>query len=266
MKKKKLLIAALILALPSSLALYIYFKLQAEKQPITSAQRMRTVPKIILWAWERPEDLNFINTREVGVAVLAMTIHLTEDEASLRPRLQPLQIPKGTYLVAVTRIETDRQNQPLLSIKQRDQIIAGVFQLLRNPRVTAVQIDFDAKESERQFYTDLLAQLRRRLPETMPLSITALASWCLGDSWIANLPVDEAVPMLFRMGADTKQVVSHLESGGDFRPAIAKQSLGISTDEPLPRLPSGRRVYIFTERAWSEDAAQRMIQEVKQWQ
>lgn len=266
MNKKKLLIAALILALPSALALYIYFKLQAQKQPVTSAQRMRTVPKIILWAWERPEDLNFINTREVGVGVLAMTIHLKENEATLRPRLQPLQIPKGTYLVAVTRIETDRQTLPALSIEQRDKIIASVFQLLRNPRVTAVQIDFDAKQSEREFYTDLLTQLRRQLPETMPLSITALASWCLGDSWITNLPVDEAVPMLFRMGADTKQIVNHLESGGDFLPAIAKQSLGISTDEPLPRLPSGRRVYIFTERAWSEEAAQRMIQEVKQWQ
>jgi hypothetical protein len=266
MNKKKLLLAALILALPSSLALYIYFKLQAQKQPFTSAQRMRTMPKIILWAWERPEDLTFINTREVGVGVLAMTIQLKENEASLRHRLQPLHIPKGTYLVAVTRIETDRQNRPALSIEQRDKIIAGVVQLLRNPRVTAVQIDFDAKESEREFYTDLLTQLRRQLPETMPLSITALASWCLGDSWIANLPADEAVPMLFRMGADTKQVVNHLASGGDFRPAIAKQSVGISTDEPLPRLPSGRRVYIFTERAWSEDAAQRMIQEVKQWQ
>ena len=264
--KKKLLIAAVILALPSLLALFIFFKLQAQKRPITSVERMQTVPKIILWAWERPEDLNFINTSEVGVAVLAMTIELQDNDAKLRPRLQPLQIPKGTYLVAVTRLATDKQNKAALSIKQRDKIIASVFTLLRNPQVSAVQIDFDAKESERDFYRDLLTQLRKQLPETMPLSITALASWCLSDDWIANLPVDEAVPMLFRMGLDTKQIINRLEAGGDFRPEIAKQSLGISTDEPLPRLPSGRRVYIFTERAWSEEAAQKMFQEVKQWQ
>src|SRR5205085_1172314 len=106
-----------------------------------------------------------------------------------------LNIPKGTYMVAVTRIETDKQNRPVLSMEQRDKIIAGVGQLLQNPRVSAVQIDFDATESERDFYQDLLVQLRKRLPETMPLSITALASWCLYDDWIAGLAVDEAVPM-----------------------------------------------------------------------
>jgi hypothetical protein len=264
--KKKFLLAAVILALPSLLALFIFFKLQSQKRPLTSAERLRDVPKIILWAWERPEDLNFINTRETGVAVLAMTVQLKGEETNIRPRFQPLQVPKGAFLIAVTRIETDKQDAPALSVEQRDKIIAGVFDLLRNPRVAAVQIDFDAKTSERDFYKELLTQLRKQLPETMPLSMTALASWCLYDDWIADLPVDEAVPMLFRMGVDTKQVVSRLESGGDFRPMIAKRSLGISTDEPLPRLPSGRRVYIFTERPWSEDAAQRMIQGVKQWQ
>ena len=34
----------------------------------------------------------------------------------------------------------------------------------------------------------------------MPLTITALASWCDGDDWIDGLPVADASPMLFRMG------------------------------------------------------------------
>lgn len=265
-RNRKFLVAIAILTLPSLLALYVYLKLQSQKHPITSSERLRGVPKIILWAWERPEDLNFINPREVGVGVLAMTVQLKGDEAHTRPRQQPLQIPKGTYLIAVTRIETDKQNRPALSVEQRDKIIATVSQLLRNPRVTAVQIDFDAAQSERDFYRDLLAELRKRLPETMPLSITALASWCLYDDWITELAADEAVPMLFRMGLDSKQVINRLEAGGDFRPELARQSLGISTDEPLPRLPSGRRVYIFTERPWSEEAANRIMEEVKQWQ
>ena len=46
----------------------------------------------------------------------------------------------------------------------------------------------------------LLAEVRRRVPVSMPLSITALTSWCESDGWIAGLPVVEAVPMLFRMG------------------------------------------------------------------
>jgi hypothetical protein len=265
-KKTKYLVAVAILMLPSLLALYVYVRLQAQKHPITSSERLRGVPKIILWAWERPEDLNFIDPREVGVGVLAMTVQLKDEQIHMRPRQQPLQIPKGTYLIAVTRIETDKQSRPAFSAEQRNGIIAVVVKLLANPRVTAVQIDFDAAQSEREFYRELLVELRKHLPETMPLSITALASWCLYDDWIAGLAADEAVPMLFRMGLDSKQVVNRLEAGGDFRPEIARQSLGISTDEPLPRLPSGRRVYIFTERPWSAEAANRIIEEVRQWQ
>jgi len=29
----------------------------------------------------------------------------------------------------------------------------------------------------------------------MPLSMTALASWCESDRWLAGMPVAEAVPM-----------------------------------------------------------------------
>ena len=64
----------------------------------------------------------------------------------------------------------------------------------------AIQIDFDAADSERDVYRRLLARVRAVLPRTVPLSMTALASWCVGDTWLDGLPVDEAVPMLFRMG------------------------------------------------------------------
>jgi hypothetical protein len=266
-KPKKLFLAAVILSLPSILALTIYFKLQSQaKQPITSATRLAAFPKIILWAWERPEDLTFINPSETGVAVLALSVQLSGGDISIRPRLQPLNIPRGTFLIAVARLETDKHPTSELSLEQRDKMIAGLLRVLRDPRVAALQIDFDARESEREFYRDLLAELRRQLPETLPLSITALASWCLDDDWIRDLAADEAIPMLFRMGVDEKQIASRLEAGGDFGPPIARQSLGISTDEPLRRLPSGRRVYIFCERAWTAEAAQKAIQEVKQWQ
>ena len=36
--------------------------------------------------------------------------------------------------------------------------------------------------------------------------MTALASWCLSDRWISDLPVDEAVPMLFQMGPETPDI------------------------------------------------------------
>ena len=94
----------------------------------------------------------------------------------------------------------------------------------------------------------------------MPLSITALASWCESDDWIANLPVTEAVPMLFRMGADPYRGASELRGGK------CQSSVGISTDEPLTEPLRGRRVYIFHPRSWSREELRAAIQEVRRWQ
>ena len=154
-------------------------------------------PRIVLWAWERPEDLSFIDTEEIGVAFLAKTIVMQGDAVSIRPRLQPLNVPNDTALMAVARIESKR---PALTDLQRTDVVSAVEKMAELPQVAAIQVDFDAVESERGFYAALLRDLRDRLPKTIRLSITALASWCIGDTWIKDLPVDEAVPMLFRMG------------------------------------------------------------------
>ena len=227
---------------------------------------MADLPRVILWAWERPEDLSFTNPREVGVAFLAATLYLRNEKVIARPRFQPLSVSPETTLIAVVRIESDRAAPPSLSAQQRARAASAIAEVARSRTVAAVQIDFDARQSERAFYRDLLLDLRGELPSSVKLSITALASWCIYDDWLAGLPVDEAVPMLFRMGVDHNQVAQHLKTGGDFRPALCRNSLGISTDELLPRLPSGRRVYIFNPRPWSPENVSKILQEVNQSQ
>jgi len=221
------------------------------------------IPNIVLWAWERPENLEFINPDEIGVAFLARTIYLRGDRAIIRPRLQPLTVPDGTKLVAVTRIESDQSNPPILSSEQKTKIVSEIVSLTHIRNVFTIQIDFDAKVSERDFYRRVITDLHNSLPDSVGLSITALASWCIYDTWISDLPIDEAVPMLFRMGADRKQILMYLGYGKDFRPSMCKQSVGISTDEPIIKLPSGRRIYIFNPCSWSKTAFDKIISEVK---
>jgi hypothetical protein len=233
---------------------------------LTGSDHLAGFPHIILWAWERPEELKFIDPHEVGVAFLAGTLYLRSEKVMVHPRLQPLQVADGTALMAVVRIETDQLAPPQLSPNQQTQTVSAITKLTRLPSVAALQVDFDAKASERAFYRSLLHELRQQLPDTLGLSITALASWCLHDNWLADLPVDEAVPMLFRMGADHQQVLLHLQAGKDFRSAMCRHSLGIATDEPLPNLPTGRRVYLFHPHSWSAQVAHDTITEVKQWQ
>jgi hypothetical protein len=223
--------------------------------------RMQDFPNVILWAWERPEDLRFINTNDIGVAFLAQTVSLRGGQTSIRPRLQPLSVAADAKLIAVTRLES---NRAALSSEQRALTVAAIAKLTRNERVAAIQIDFDARTTERAFYRDLLIDLRQAIPVTVRLSITALASWCLGDDWLAGLPIDEAVPMLFRMGVDQRNIEMRLNAGDDFNAPLARHSLGISTDEPLARLPAGRRVYVFNPRSWSAEAARKIVDAVRQ--
>jgi hypothetical protein len=221
-------------------------------------------PPIVLWAWERPELLDFIDPHAIGVAFLARTLYLSGPDVSVRPRLQPFSVPHGTPLMAVVRMAADRWRPPDLSASQREVVAAAIAQVSGLPGVRALQVDFDATVSQRAFYRDVLQKLRRQLPTSMPLSITALASWCMYDDWLTGLPVDEVVPMVFRMGADQHRVRRHL-AHDDFRAAICRHSLGLSTDEPLPTLQGRRRLYMFHPHAWRPQAMARILEEVGRW-
>ncbi len=226
---------------------------------------MPQLPRIVLWAWERPEKLGFIDPARIGVAFLDRTLWLRGDAVVVRPRLQPLEVPPGTKLIAVARIESAVDNSATLSAGQRSEAVSALAEMAGRPGLAAIQIDFDATVSERGFYAELLRNLRQRLPEAMPITITALSSWCLGDHWLEGMPVTDAIPMLFRMGPDEHQVRIHLAAEREFRPEC-RASVGISTDEPMPRLPLGRRVYIFHPRPWSAVAVERIVREVRSWQ
>ncbi len=212
-------------------------------------------PQLVLWAWERPESLRFVDSSQVGIAFLAESICLNR-EPVLRPRLQLLQVGKSIPLIAVVRLEvtsdTPRQFDDAYRLRVA-QWIAGTSAL---PQVRGVQIDFDAMQSQRSFYRSLLTDVRSLVPAATPISITALGSWCLGDDWLSGLPINEAVPMLFRMGKDRENITRALATGDDFREPLCRTSVGVSTDEPWPHIAPGRRVYVFSPRAWTATSFQ----------
>jgi hypothetical protein len=62
---------------------------------------------------------------------------------------------------------------------------------------------------------DVLRAVRATLPAGRELSMTALASWCDTERWLGTAPVDEVVPMLFRMGPVGENPKRRLAEGGD---------------------------------------------------
>jgi len=221
----------------------------ARRMPVPSDAPMK-----MLWAWERPEDLRFLDSRASGVAYLAQTLTLERETVRYAPRRQPLVLPEDNYLIAVTRIETQKlaELRPSYSEEQIAEMARLVSDTLNRPNVRGVQIDFDAVASERGFYKRFLERLRSELPPDFPLTMTALASWCLGDLWLNELPVDEAIPMVFEMGSDTERVRAYLAKGNDWREPLCTASYGVSVDEPpVEGLAPNRRMYYFKNTAWS---------------
>lgn len=300
-------LAALLFASVHTRSVRAFFRqrLAAPSRGLASrppALRGTSLPGIVLWAWERPEDLRFLTSGRAAVAFLAETIYLQgppDDSSSIalttfsvRPRLQPLRFASRAQLIAVVRIERQftpqREVAPLKEANFaarlshaatfRESLASEISRLQSIPGVAAIQIDFDATTSEHPFYSALLQDVRRKLPNAMPLSITALASWCIGDRWLTQLPrdtIDEAVPMLFRMGPDSGNVARFVRSGDDFPVPACRGSLGLSTDEPLsqillsskpPGISSGlqgKRVYVFSPSAWTETVVQKILVELQ---
>jgi hypothetical protein len=164
--------------------------------------------------------------------------------------MQPVRTPPRTQFITVVRIET-KQPHPAALGQIAHEILGAV-----RPDIEALQIDYDATASERAFYAELIRQVRRRLPPGLPLSITALLSWCMYDDWIKALPIDEAVPMLFRTGK-TERTVS------EFRSPFCRESIGISTDEIPASLPRVRRVYVFSPVPWNESNVANAVASVR---
>jgi hypothetical protein len=201
---------------------------------------------------------------------------------SIRPRLQPLRVAPGTPLIAVVRIENPphlkaQASTSPISDEFRTQLATQIASLQSMANVRAVQIDFDATSSQRDFYSALLQDVRRQLRPDLPLSITALASWCIGDSWLDALPagtIDEAVPMLFRMGVDSANVANFLRTNQEFRSTACRTSLGLSTDETFSRSiltgespnalasQAEKRIYVFAPHPWTEREINSVLQEI----
>jgi Protein of unknown function (DUF3142). len=237
--------------------------------PIVSSANPRSAhPPVMLWAWEAPSRLEWIDPAKVGVAFLSETITLSGNSLESRPRMQPLVVPPKTYRMAVVRIERYNRNEPSLSEHQLDGLVYRVLRRAKESRADAIQIDFDARKSEREFYSKFLTRLRKDLPAPTALSMTALASWCIGDGWLDELSVDEIVPMFFSMGVDKEQVLMHLRDKGTVRAYGKRLGIGIADDSEMNDALANCRargvvressLYLFSGRAWTEVKARRLL-------
>lgn len=218
---------------------------------------------LILWAWERPEDLRFLGAR-AEVAYHAGFVEIAGDGVGARGRRFPLKVahPPSTIVV---HVQIDHSRPLLWTPRLRQRVSAAVLHYAGATPVRRVQLDFEVRQSERQVLLEVIEDVRRGLPAGQRLSMTALASWCETEDWLDRAPVDEIVPMIFRMEKDGESIKKRLAKGADFRNPRCRTALAISTDSPILRAPPGRRVYLFNPRSWDEESFRKAQRAVEAW-
>jgi hypothetical protein len=219
--------------------------------------------RIIVYAWSRPEDLRFLDA-DATIAAQTGFVVLSGSGLSAWGRRFPLLVRPGQVTTAVVHVEIDRKTPLRWSPDLRRRAAQAVLRLARTQGLANVQIDFEVRQSERPVLLDLLGDVRRGLGPGVRLSMTAQAAWC-SQGWLGQAPVDEIVPMLFRMGPDAPAIKARLAAGGDFAEPACRQALAISTDAPIGQAPARRAVYVFDPRRWTPQTYERVRRQVAAW-
>jgi hypothetical protein len=220
-------------------------------------------PELVLWAWERPEDLRFAGAT-AEVAVQTGFVELSGDGIEARGRYFPLKAAAAPE-TAVVHVQIDHERPLEWTTQLRARASAAVLHYAAAVPAPRVQIDFEVRASERQVLLDLIGDVRLGLPRGKLLSMTALGSWCDTEGWLERAPVDEIVPMLFRMTVGGAALRKRLAAGGDFRNPRCRAALGVATDSLIVRAPPGRRVYLFNPRSWTEADFEKARRGVEAW-
>ena len=231
------------------------------KKPLHPA--LANLPPVMIWAWERREDLRWLKSDnagdkgdKIGVAYVMTSIKLIGNAAYVRPRLNPVFVPKGTIMVPVIHVDPSFVTPPDLTEQQMAVVVAQLVSAVPYAQAKVIQLDFEVWKSQRSFLAELVRRARRALPPDIALSMTALASWCMGDRWLGNLPADEIVPMIFRMGEHAKPIRAQLAQTGRVTDPVCRHAAGYAIDEPFIALTTPRR-YFFAPQALTEQTWQK---------
>lgn len=214
----------------------------------------------IAWVWDHQAP----PLQASAWAVTVTQIQLDGATLTERPRTRTLP-PHGTRtVIPVVHVEPDarRAAQPLTDV-QRQAITRRVLGVATGSTSGWVQLDFEARPSQRDSYHALVRDIRAALPAATKLSVTVLAWQCRSAAWMQPLAADEVVPMFFQLGRDSDAWLEQAVSGGPQLQPRCRQAAGFSPSlTPPARLPANwqRRYWFNLQRgratAWPADLQQ----------
>ena len=210
----------------------------------------------IAWLWK---DASVPAFSRAAVAVVDRHIWLAGDKVLVRPGARPRALARdggaSPGVIPVVHVEIDPLRPPA-SLRAAGPVVLDAMRSAARATTSGwVQLDLEARPSQRKDYRDLVRRIRTALPREVKLSVTALAWWCRSGAWLDGLAADEVVPMFFRMGRDGAALRSLVAAHPDrLHPLCRSGSAGFSRQEPFAREATARyrRTYWFDEKGWKE--------------
>lgn len=206
----------------------------------------------IAWLWR---DAPVPAFSHATVAVVDRHVWLAGDKVLVRPGARPQRLARAARVIPVVHVEIDPLHPPAGLAAARDTVLAAMHSAARASTSGWVQLDLEARPSQRADYRDLVHRIRAALPDGMRLSVTALGWWCRAPAWLDGLEADEVVPMFFRMGRDDQALRAIVTAGpGLLHPLCRAGSAGFSRQEAFPPFVAARyrRTFWFDERGWRD--------------
>ncbi len=216
----------------------------------------------IAWVWDHQAP----PLQASAWAVTVTQIQLDGATLTERPRGRALPPAGARPLIPVVHVEPapHRAPEPLNDV-QRKAITQRVVGAAAGSRSGWVQLDFEARPSQRDSYHALVREIRAALPASTRLSVTVLAWQCRSAAWIQPLAADEIVPMFFDLGRDAEAWLAQAQAGGPQLQPRCRQAAGFSPSlMPPERLPAtwSRRYWFNLQRgaatAWTNETQQRI--------
>jgi hypothetical protein len=203
----------------------------------------------LAWLWDKAEAPAW---SAAHAAPLELHMLLSGDDIRTR-KGRHFAFDAHTRITPVLHVEVSTVNPPANIESSRAPIVAAMLLAASHSSSGRVQLDMEAKPSQRDFYRSLVRDVRAALPADVALSVTALAWWCRSPAWLDKLAADEVVPMFFRMGKDgpaLRELIEHAPQS--LHPRCRNASAGFSPQEPFPENVSARyqRTYWFDYHAW----------------
>lgn len=207
-------------------------------------------PPAIAWLWK---DASVPAWSKARVAVVDRHILLSGANISQRRGAQPRRLPAGATVIPVVHVELDLL-RPVANLRAASPIIIHAMHSAARASTSGwVQLDLEARPSQRSDYRALVKEIRAGLPGAIKFSVTALAWWCRSPAWLDDLGADEIVPMFFKMGRDSsalRALVAYQPSA--LLPQCRTGSAGFARQEPFEPAVISRyaQTYWFDYHGW----------------